>query len=65
MGTVGQGGQLYARVKEGTSRLLINWGTEAGQQCAITLPTKAADDTALHPMAVLCSPSIHIAKVAP
>lgn len=65
VGTVGQGGQLYARVKEGTSRLLINWGSEAGQQCAVTLPTKAADDTALRPMAVVCTPSIHIAKVAP
>lgn len=65
VGTVGQGGQLYARVKEGTSQLLINWGAEAGQQCVVTLPAKVADDPELHPTAVLCTPSVKIAKVAP
>lgn len=42
VGVVGQGGQLYARVKDGARQLLINWGNQAGQQCALPLPPAPA-----------------------
>ncbi|MDF3162815.1 fimbrial biogenesis outer membrane usher protein [Pseudomonas proteolytica] len=38
VGTVGQGGQLYARVKEGTQRLQVNWGSESDQVCTLKVP---------------------------
>ncbi|EIK58895.1 fimbria/pilus outer membrane usher protein [Pseudomonas lactis] len=38
VGTVGQGGQLYARVKEGTQRLQVNWGGQNDQSCTLQVP---------------------------
>lgn len=38
VGTVGQGGQLYARIKDGTQSLLVNWGKESGQTCTLKVP---------------------------
>lgn len=38
VGTVGQGGQLYARVKEGTQRLQVSWGGQRDQACTLTIP---------------------------
>lgn len=37
-GTVGQGGQLYARVKEGTQRLHVSWGGQDDQACTLKVP---------------------------
>ncbi|OPA86348.1 fimbrial protein [Pseudomonas fluorescens] len=37
-GTVGQGGQLYARVKEGTHRLHVSWGGQDDQACTVKVP---------------------------
>ncbi len=38
VGNVGQGGQLYARVKEGTRRLRVSWGLGPDQSCNVDLP---------------------------
>lgn len=38
VGTVGQGGQLYARVKEGTQLLQVSWGSEDSQACTLRVP---------------------------
>lgn len=38
VGTVGQGGQLYARVKEGTQRLQVTWGGQGDQACSLKVP---------------------------
>lgn len=35
VGAVGQDGQLFARVQEGTHSLTISWGEDAGQQCSV------------------------------
>jgi outer membrane usher protein len=42
VGTVGQGGQLYARVKEGTKSLKVSWGGESDQTCTLTVPALKA-----------------------
>ncbi|NVZ18025.1 fimbrial biogenesis outer membrane usher protein [Pseudomonas costantinii] len=55
VGVVGQGGQLYARVKENARRLLISWGTQAGQQCALALPPGKSDGKQLRQVDVVCS----------
>ncbi len=55
VGVVGQGGQLYARVKDGARRLLINWGRQADQQCALPLPPGTSDDKQLQQVDVVCS----------
>ncbi|MGB6215074.1 fimbria/pilus outer membrane usher protein [Pseudomonas mandelii] len=55
VGMVGQGGQLYARVKDDARRLLISWGTQIGQQCALTLPPGKSDGKQLRQMDALCS----------
>lgn len=55
VGVVGQGGQLYARVKEGARRLLINWGNQAGQQCALPLPPGTSDGKQLRQVDAVCS----------
>jgi outer membrane usher protein FimD/PapC len=38
IGVAGQGGQLYVRVKEDTRQLVVSWGSQARQRCALTLP---------------------------
>lgn len=55
VGIVGQGGQLYARVKEDAHRLLISWGTQADQQCALPLPPVKSDGKQLRQVDVVCS----------
>ncbi|UNM22842.1 fimbrial biogenesis outer membrane usher protein [Pseudomonas sp. ArH3a] len=55
VGVVGQGGQLYARVKDGTRQLLINWGNQAGQQCALSLPPGTSDGKQLRQVDAVCS----------
>ncbi|NWE21769.1 fimbria/pilus outer membrane usher protein [Pseudomonas sp. P7548] len=55
VGVVGQGGQLYARVKDDARRLLISWGTKAGQQCALPLPAGKSDGQQLRQLDVVCA----------
>ncbi|WP_073526529.1 fimbria/pilus outer membrane usher protein [Pseudomonas fluorescens] len=55
VGVVGQGGQLYARVKDDARRLLISWGTQVGQQCALALPPGKSDGKQLRQVDVVCS----------
>lgn len=55
VGVVGQGGQLYARVKEGAHRLLISWGTKADQQCALPLPSGKSEGKQLQQVSAVCS----------
>lgn len=47
VGTVGQGGQLYARVKDGTQRLQISWGTQGDQTCTLQVPAFEAQGQVL------------------
>lgn len=44
VGSVGQAGQLYARVEKARDRLTVTWGEGAGQSCAVdyTLPAGKA-----------------------
>jgi outer membrane usher protein len=56
VGMVGQGGQLYARIKENAHRLLISWGTQANQQCALTLPAGKRDGQQLRQVDAVCTP---------
>ncbi|WP_256579831.1 MULTISPECIES: fimbria/pilus outer membrane usher protein [unclassified Pseudomonas] len=55
VGVVGQGGQLYARVKEDARRLLISWGTQAGQQCSLPLPAGKSDGKTLRQVDAVCA----------
>ncbi|WP_244905996.1 fimbria/pilus outer membrane usher protein [Pseudomonas lurida] len=55
VGVVGQGGQLYARVKDDTRQLLINWGSQATQQCVLPLPPVKNDGKHLRQVEVVCS----------
>lgn len=45
VGSVGQGGQVYARVSEERGRLQVSWGEGAGQQCYLSyiLPPQQAN----------------------
>lgn len=64
VGVVGQGGQLYARVKDNARRLLISWGSQAGQQCALPLPPGKSDGQQLRQVDVVCSPALSDNSVA-
>lgn len=47
IGTVGQNGQLYARLAEGLEKLLVKWGQKERNSCVLMLPEPApatADD---------------------
>lgn len=55
VGVVGQGGQLYARVKDNARRLLISWGTQAGQQCALPLPSVKSAGKQLQQVDAVCA----------
>ncbi|WP_342244815.1 fimbria/pilus outer membrane usher protein [Pseudomonas sp. OTU5201] len=52
IGMVGQDGQLYARVAEGTGYAQVRWGQGSEQQCRVTLPEAAND---LDMQEVLCA----------
>ena len=54
VGMVGQGGQLYARVSEGTRQLWVSWGSQADQQCTVALPPNNGDEHALRQMDAAC-----------
>ncbi|MBU4632850.1 fimbria/pilus outer membrane usher protein [Pseudomonas chlororaphis] len=55
VGVVGQGGQLYARVKDNARQLLISWGSQAGQQCALPLPPGKSDGQQLSQVDAVCA----------
>jgi outer membrane usher protein len=55
VGLVGQGGQLYARVKENARQLLISWGPAAEQKCMLALPPGKSDGQQLRQVDVVCS----------
>ncbi|MBD9634544.1 fimbrial biogenesis outer membrane usher protein [Pseudomonas sp. PDM19] len=55
IGIVGQGGQLYARVKEDTRRLLISWGGQADEKCDLQLPPGKSESKQLRQVDVVCS----------
>lgn len=65
VGMVGQGGQLYARIKPETRQLLVKWGTEAHQQCALVIPAVADDESHLQQANALCSPSQQVTEGTP
>ncbi|MNP78292.1 hypothetical protein D3C76_1758670 [compost metagenome] len=62
---VGQGGQLYARVKPETRRLLINWGSNIDQQCALLIPAAADASQQLVQVDAVCAASKQVAERAP
>lgn len=64
VGVVGQGGQLYARVKEGARQLLISWGTQANQKCVLSLPSGKSEGKQLHQVDVVCSVNYSNSRVA-
>lgn len=47
VGTVGQGGQLYGRVKDGTQRLQVSWGRQTDEACTLKVPTAQAQGQVL------------------
>lgn len=55
VGMVGQGGQLYARIKPETLHLLSNWGSKAHQQCLLVLPPATKDVSQLQQLDAVCS----------
>lgn len=55
VGVVGQGGQLYARVKENVRRLVIRWGEQADQQCSLMIPTPGREGQHLLQIDARCS----------
>lgn len=68
VGVVGQGGQLYARVKETTRQLQVRWGNQRDQQCVLNLPVFKDSDRQLLQLDALCADSSAVAgspSVAP
>jgi outer membrane usher protein len=61
VGVVGQGGQLYARIKPETRRLLVNWGSRAQQQCALTIPPGPGDGQQLQQVDAVCAAGKQVA----
>lgn len=55
VGIVGQGGQLYARVGEDIHSLLISWGNQENQRCALVLPPIRSDGKQLQQVDAFCS----------
>ncbi|QTD31489.1 fimbria/pilus outer membrane usher protein [Pseudomonas fluorescens] len=64
VGVIGQGGQLYARLKDGARRLTISWGSEAMQRCSLALPSVKSDGKRLNQLDVVCSYSAPENRVA-
>jgi outer membrane usher protein len=70
VGVAGQGGQLYVRVNEGTRQLVVSWGTQARQRCALALPALAERAGESEPSGLLkldrvCSASQRFANATP
>ncbi|CQJ04941.1 fimbria/pilus outer membrane usher protein [Yersinia frederiksenii] len=62
IGSVGQGGQIYARVSEERGRLQVSWGDAAGQQCYVSyiLPPQQANskNSAMMSFTSTCVPQV-------
>ncbi|MBT9266238.1 fimbrial biogenesis outer membrane usher protein [Pseudomonas sp. MG-9] len=65
VGTVGQGGQLYARIKPETRQLLVNWGSKAQQQCALVIPPAPDKEQQLQQLDAVCGAGKQVADGAP
>lgn len=61
VGVVGQGGQLYARIKPDTRQLLINWGSKAHQQCALVIPPGPGEGQQLQQLDAVCAAGKQVA----
>ncbi len=55
VGMVGQGGQLYARVKPQIHQLLVNWGDKASQQCVLVIPPAPDNGQSLQQVDAICT----------
>ena len=64
VGIVGQGGQLYARVKPETHQLLISWGEKSRQKCTLVIPQKSDESHQLQQLDAVCSSVDKIADSA-
>ncbi|WP_342215160.1 FimD/PapC C-terminal domain-containing protein [Pseudomonas sp. TH32] len=62
VGMVGQGGQLYARIKPDTRQLLINWGSKAHQQCALAIPPGPGEGQQLQQLDAVCAAGKQVAN---
>ncbi|MHC8308715.1 fimbria/pilus outer membrane usher protein [Pseudomonas sp. GT1P32] len=62
VGVVGQGGQLYARVKETTRQLQVRWGNQLDQQCVLTLPVFKDSERQLLQLEALCAGSSAVVR---
>ncbi len=65
VGIVGQGGQLYARVKEEARQLFISWGKQASQQCLLPLPLGKSNGQQLRQVDAVCSSPLIDDSIAP
>ncbi|MBJ2253987.1 fimbrial biogenesis outer membrane usher protein [Pseudomonas sp. MF6784] len=61
VGVVGQGGQLYARIKPQTRQLLINWGSKTHQQCALVIPAGPGEGQQLQQVDAVCAAGKQVA----
>jgi outer membrane usher protein len=61
VGMVGQGGQLYARIKPETRQLLINWGSKIHQQCALVIPAGPGEGQQLQQVDAVCAAGKQVA----
>lgn len=64
VGTVGQGGQLYARIKPETRQLLVNWGSKALQRCALVIPPAPDKEQQLQQLDAVCAAGKEVADSA-
>ncbi|MFP0195030.1 fimbria/pilus outer membrane usher protein [Pseudomonas sp. PHC1] len=55
IGVVGQGGQLYARIKDDARWLLITWGDKPHEQCSLRVPPERNDGKQLRQVDALCT----------
>lgn len=62
VGVVGQGGQLYARVKETTRQLQVRWGNQLDQQCVLALPVFKDNKRQLVQLDAVCVDSSVVAR---
>jgi len=61
VGLIGQGGQLYARVKEGTRELWVSWGQLPEQRCVLSIELEQRIDPAAQRIESVCRPSLSAA----
>ncbi|WP_095169698.1 fimbria/pilus outer membrane usher protein [Pseudomonas sp. Irchel 3H3] len=64
VGMVGQGGQLYARIKPETQQLLINWGSKTHQRCALMIPPGPGEGQQLQQVDAVCAAGKQVADSA-